>query len=231
MIFALSLAVGAFAAGPSHSADGGAEAQQARPSLPASGTLISVRSPVHAAPSSDARRVAVLREFRPDFRKTTVYVTDARVVEDALWYRVLLQTPKNGEQGWIKAARTRVAPVSTRIVVRLRKRDVRVYVKGKLRFKTRAAIGKPEAPTPVGHFYITAGFRPTVPMLGRYAFETSAYANVTDWPGGGLIGLHGTTRTDLLGKSVSSGCIRVSNAAIMRIRQLVGPGASFIVRR
>ena len=39
--------------------------------------------------------------------------------------------------------------------------------------------------TPLGRFYVQAAFRPDDSFLGSFAFETSAYSRLTDWPGGG----------------------------------------------
>ena len=66
--------------------------------------------------------------------------------------------------------------------------------------------------TPIGLYYVTVRFRPvTEPFLGSFAFETSAYSKLSEWPGGGVVGLHGTTSPQLLGQAVSHGCIRISN--------------------
>jgi hypothetical protein len=68
--------------------------------------------------------------------------------------------------------------------------------------------------TPLGLYYVTVRFKPvTQPFLGTFAFETSAYSKLSEWPGGGVVGLHGTTSPQLLGQAVSHGCIRLSNEA------------------
>jgi lipoprotein-anchoring transpeptidase ErfK/SrfK len=78
--------------------------------------------------------------------------------------------------------------------------------------------------TPLGLFYVTAGFRPTDSFLGSYALETSAYSRLTDWPGGGVVGIHGTSQPWLLGRAVSHGCVRVSNAVALQLRRLAPLG-------
>jgi lipoprotein-anchoring transpeptidase ErfK/SrfK len=60
--------------------------------------------------------------------------------------------------------------------------------------------------------------------LGAYAFETSAYSKLSEWPGGGIIGLHGTSMPWLLGKPVSHGCVRMSNLAALRLKRLTRAG-------
>ena len=49
------------------------------------------------------------------------------------------------------------------------------------------------AQTPTGRdFYVQWRFVPSDPFYGVFALETSAYAPVSDWPGGGIVGIHGT---------------------------------------
>jgi len=96
---------------------------------------------------------------------------------------------------------------------------------------TRVAVGAPTAPTPLGSYFVTAHFRPDLRYLGAYAFETSAFSRLSDWPGGGIVGIHGTDRPGLLGRAVSHGCIRVSNRAVRRLRRLVPLGAPVLIRR
>jgi lipoprotein-anchoring transpeptidase ErfK/SrfK len=81
--------------------------------------------------------------------------------------------------------------------------------------------------TPVGHFYVAARFVPyNDPFLGVFAVETSAYSKLTEWPGGGVVGIHGTSEPQLLGQAVSHGCVRVSNvtaAALVKLAPLGTP--------
>jgi lipoprotein-anchoring transpeptidase ErfK/SrfK len=86
-------------------------------------------------------------------------------------------------------------------------------------------VGTRGAPTPLGRFYVTARFAPRNPFLGDFALELSARSpTLTDWPGGGVVGVHGTTAPGLLGQAVSHGCIRVSNETARRLRQLAPLG-------
>ena len=76
--------------------------------------------------------------------------------------------------------------------------------------------------TPLGLFYVQAKFDPTWPVLGAYAFETSGYSKLSDWPGGGVVGVHGTNTPDLIGEAVSHGCVRLYNKDIQYLRSVVG---------
>src|ERR671933_115137 len=72
--------------------------------------------------------------------------------------------------------------------------------------------------TPLGLFYVAAKYDPRDAFLGPFAFETSAYSRLSDWPGGGIVGIHGTSMPQLLGQAVSHGCVRVSNRTILLAR-------------
>ena len=79
--------------------------------------------------------------------------------------------------------------------------------------RAKVAVGAPGMETPLGLYYVTFRFRPIKqPFLGTFAFATSAYSKLSDWPGGGIVGLHGTYQPWLLGQAASHGCVRMSNA-------------------
>jgi lipoprotein-anchoring transpeptidase ErfK/SrfK len=65
----------------------------------------------------------------------------------------------------------------------------------------------------------------SAPVYGTRAIGTSAYApGLTDWPGGGVVGMHGTNEPGLVPGRPSHGCIRLRNAAINRLYRLVPKG-------
>ena len=85
--------------------------------------------------------------------------------------------------------------------------------------------------TPLGHYYVAATFdRPEDAVLGVYAIETSAYSKLTDWPGGGIVGIHGTNQPRLLGQAVSHGCVRVSNQTALRLKRLAPLGTPIFIK-
>jgi lipoprotein-anchoring transpeptidase ErfK/SrfK len=90
------------------------------------------------------------------------------------------------------------------------------------------AVGSPKYPTPLGSFYMRELARPRNPKgaYGPWAFGLSAYSNVlqTFGRGDGQIGIHGTNQPDLLGQSVSHGCIRMRNATITKLAQMLPQG-------
>jgi lipoprotein-anchoring transpeptidase ErfK/SrfK len=182
---------------------------------------------VRAAPRSDARRVTVLREFRPDYRPQVVLALSQRTDPESgapSWYRISLPGRPNGRTGWIPAAAAELRPVRELIQIDLSARTLALWSKGRVVLKTRVAVGRPGMETPRGLFYVTWKLVPRASVLGKFAFETSAYSKLSEWPGGGIVGIHGTYEPHLLGQAVSHGCVRVANRDILRLRARVGLG-------
>jgi lipoprotein-anchoring transpeptidase ErfK/SrfK len=194
-------------------------------SFPAAGYLTVEAVTVRAEPSYDGRRVTMLHDFRRDYRPQVVLGTaSSRDAEGRLWLRVRLQLRPNGTTGWIPAPSAALRPMRDLIVVHRGARTIDLLRDGRALVHAPVAIGAPGSETPLGEFYVTARFVPNDRFLGVFAFETSAYSKLSDWPGGGVVGLHGWADTSVLGRAVSHGCIRVSNdtAAFLRDRIPVG---------
>ena len=196
-----------------------------------SGTLAWRRVSVLARPNAHARRIAVLRQFRPDFRPQYVLALSAvesRKTGKPRWYRVSVPGRPNGRTGWVPAASLELRPVQKRLVVYRGARRFEFWHRDRLVRSGKVAVGKPGAETPTGLFYVTWKFDPRIDpdwsILGSFAFETSAYSRLTDWPGGGIVGMHGTPWPDLLGQAVSHGCVRVHNRDIEFLRRRVPLG-------
>jgi len=194
-------------------------------SFPAAGELTVEAVTVRSRPSYDGRRVAVLREFRRDYRPQVVLATGtARDAQRRLWLRVPLQLRPNGTVGWIPASATALRPMRDRIVVDRSARTIDLFRDAHVLLHARVAVGAPGWETPLGQFYVTARFVPDDPFLGVFAFETSAYSKLTDWPGGGIVGIHGTSAPQLIGQAISHGCVRVTNRTARQLQRHVKVG-------
>jgi lipoprotein-anchoring transpeptidase ErfK/SrfK len=196
--------------------------------LPLAGEIVVPRVPVRSAPAPNAPVLRVLREFRPDHRPQLVLALDARTGPGgALWYRISLPGRPNGGRGWVPAQALRMRSVANRIVVRrgVRRLEVRRLADDRVLLRAPIAVGAPSAPTPLGRgFYVQWRYAPGDPFYGPLALETSAYASITDWPGGGVVGIHGTSLPSLIGQAVSHGCIRMRNEDVVRLGRLAPPG-------
>jgi len=195
-----------------------------------SGTINWSQVAVLAKPKAGAARVTVLKQFRPDFRPQYVLALDALRAKDGspTWYRINVPGRPNGRTGWVRAAALDLQPVRKRVVIYRGARKFEFWDGARLVRTGKVAVGAPGAETPLGLFYVTDKFNPAIDpdwsVLGAYAFETSAYSKLTDWPGGGIVGVHGTPLPHLLGQAVSHGCVRLHNRDIEFLRNRVPLG-------
>ena len=196
-----------------------------------SGTIAWNRISVLAEPRAGSKRVAILKQFRPDFRPQYVLALDVIKVKKTgkpTWYRISIPGRPNGRTGWVRAGGLEIHPVQKRLIVYRGAKRFEYWDGRRLVRAGKVAVGKPGAETPLGLFYVTWKFNPSIDpdwaILGSYAFETSAYSKLTDWPGGGIVGMHGTPWPSLLGQAVSHGCIRIHNDNIEFLRNRVPLG-------
>jgi lipoprotein-anchoring transpeptidase ErfK/SrfK len=152
------------------------------------------------------------------------------VVEEqrAGWLRVLLPVRPNGSSGWIRAAQVRLSQHDYRIVVALGAHTITVYRGRRVIDREPVGIGRKNTPTPGGLYYTKELLRPPNPdgLYGAYAYGLSGFSNVlSSFNGGdGVIGIHGTNDPSGLGRDVSHGCIRMSNAGITKLTRILPLG-------
>jgi lipoprotein-anchoring transpeptidase ErfK/SrfK len=212
----------------------GARAASAHPlTVPASGNLEAAKVPVRAEPSRSARIVATLSQFEADYRLRVILALDVKTNAKgtAAWYKVSVPGRPNGRTGWVPAAAVSLRPVFKEIVIKRGQRVLELLDHGRVMFRTKVAVGRPGMETPLGRFYVIWGFHPPDPFLGPWAFATSAYSRLSDWPGGGIVGIHGTSAPQYLGQAVSHGCVRLSNSAILLLKRYVRPGTPIRIVR
>jgi hypothetical protein len=185
-------------------------------------------------PASTSPVVTIVRPATPEGESNLVLALESR--EDAYgrdWVRVQLAILPNNSTGWVRReALGELHAVRTRLVVDRKRLRAVLWKNGLTVFAARVGVGEPRWPTPRGEFYVRqrlSGFGD--PFYGPIAFGTSARSAVlTDWPGGGYIGIHGTNRPELLPGRVSHGCIRMRNEDIRRLARLMPLGTPLTVR-
>ena len=187
------------------------------------------RARVRSRPSGRARKVARLRLLTED-RFPEIYLVLSRWVDPAngnTWLRIRFPRRPNGTTGWVPAAALSSMTVTHKLIdVDKRHLRLRVFVNGAQVFTARIGVGKAGTITPSGHFYVREKFHVQgVPLYGPRAIGTSAYApTLSDWPGGGVVGLHGTNQPGLIPGRPSHGCIRLRNRDILRLYALAERG-------
>ena len=220
----VSVVVAALASTAFTSAAGARATRPSEVDVVGAGTINWRQLAVLAAPKPGARRVATMKQFRSDFRPQYVLALDAlrSKAGDPTWYRISVPGRPNGRTGWVRAGSLELHPVKKRLIVYRGDRRFEFWDGSRLVRSGKVAVGKPGAETPLGLFYLTDKFNPSIDpewaILGAFAFETSAYSKLTDWPGGGIVGVHGTPWPELLGQAVSHGCIRLDNRDVDFLR-------------
>lgn len=145
------------------------------------------------------------------------------------WYRVLLPSPPNGSEGWVRASDVTAKTTLYRLEIETKSHRLNVYRGSQQLINTKIAVGTKDTPTPGGEYYLTELIKTTSPAgpYGPYAYGLSGQSTTLKTFQGRepTLGLHGTNQPALLGHDVSHGCIRVSNAVITRLAGLLPLGA------
>jgi lipoprotein-anchoring transpeptidase ErfK/SrfK len=172
--------------------------------------------PVAARSKPGGRVVAKLLHYTAFSQGPAVYmVTERQVVNRKTWIRILLPKRPNGTRAWVPADAVDLHKISTWIRVSNGKRTVQVLSKGKVVKTFRAAVGTGGTPTPRGLFAILDPV-PTNGELGPYILVLTAHSNVLKTFGGGdgIVAIHGWPSSDVLGKAVSHGCVRMARGDV-----------------
>jgi hypothetical protein len=191
-----------------------------------------VAAPVRSAPRRRARIVARLRFLNED-DLPEIYLVLRRATSQtgATWLQVRLPMRPNGRVGWVpEGALGPMHAVRTQLVIDRRRLRATLYRRGRPVWSSPVGIGKAGTPTPAGRFYIRDRLTSLSAVYGPFAFATSAYSRLSDWPGGGVVGIHGTTQPELIPGRPSHGCVRVPNAAIQRLARLMPLGTPVLIR-
>ncbi len=186
-----------------------------------------------SAPSFAGAPVGRLATRTSDGTANIVVATTEVERHGVLWERVGLAVLPNGSEGWVpRAALGGWSFVDTRLVVDRKRLTATLLKAGRVIFRARVGIGTRSTPTPPGRFYVRdrlTGF--ASPMYGPLAFGTNARSpTVTDWPGGGVVGIHGTNQPGLIPGRVSHGCVRLTNAAILTLGKLMPIGTAVTIK-
>jgi lipoprotein-anchoring transpeptidase ErfK/SrfK len=190
-------------------------------------------SKIRKKPSTKARAIGKLH-FNTEDGPPEVYLalrlyTAANGDE---WVETRVPGRPNGRKGWVpREGLGEFHVLRTHLVINRKTLKATLFKKGRKAFSTRVGVGKSSTPTPAGHFWIRErlnGFGNAV--YGPVAFGTGAYsAKLSDWPGGGVIGIHGTNQPNLIPGRPSHGCIRMKNSAILRLKKLMPVGTPLTI--
>jgi lipoprotein-anchoring transpeptidase ErfK/SrfK len=192
------------------------------------------QAPVRVAPRGDAKSFVRLR-YQTEDRQPEIYLALRQTVDDAgdEWVQVRLPRRPNGSTGWVR--RDALGPfqtVTTKLVVDRRRLRATLYRNGRRIWSSPIGVGARGTPTPGGRFYIREKLHALGggTIYGPLAFGTSAYSSLSEWPRGGVIGIHGTNQPELIPGRPSHGCIRVPNRNILKLARLLPLGTPLQIK-
>jgi hypothetical protein len=191
-------------------------------------------SKVKSQPGGKGRTIGKLH-FNTEDGPPEVYLalrlyTDTKGNE---WVQTQLPGRPNGRVGWVaREALGEFHLIHTQLVIDRGTLRVTLYKNGKKAFQAPIGVGKASTPTPGGQSWIREklhGFGNAA--YGPIAFGTGTYSTkLTDWPGGGVVGIHGTNEPNLIPGRPSHGCVRMKNAAILKLARKMGPGTPLVIK-
>ena len=158
-----------------------------------------------------------------------VYLLLERATDPAgeTWVRLRIPGRPNGRTGWVpRRALGDLHVTHWALRVNLSLLRATLYLAGRPLWRAPVGVGAPATPTPTGSFWIRERMRvPGNTIYGPFAFGTSAYSSLSEWPKGGVVGIHGTNEPGLVPGRPSHGCIRMRNTDILYLARRLPLGA------
>lgn len=186
------------------------------------------RTKIYSRPSLYAKGVGRLRLYTEDgFPEVYLLLEEHVDKKRRIWVKVRVPKRPNGRTGWVKRSSLAAYRQNAhQLIVNRKTFKATLYRRGKQIWQASVGVGKPGTITPSGRYYVREKFRfKNRPVYGSRAIGTSAYApTLSDWPGGGVVGLHGTDEPGLLPGRVSHGCVRIRNSQIIKLYNLIPVG-------
>jgi hypothetical protein len=175
--------------------------------------------PVREAPLGWARAIDSTHLRTEDSFPEVYLVLAQKVYRDRTWFKIRLTGRPNGRMGWVpEGALGQLHVTHKHVVVDERRLQLTLYVWNRKLFSAPVGVGTPSTPTPDGHFWIREKFQVNSdPFYGPYAFGTGDYSTLSEWPHGGVVGIHGTDAPELIPGRPSHGCIRMRNQDVARL--------------
>jgi hypothetical protein len=189
-------------------------------------------APVRSAPSAHARVIDSVHLYTEDGFAEDYLVLAQAVYPHLTWFEIRLPGRPNGRTGWVsEQALGALHLTHLHAVVDEARLRLTLYRSGRQIFSAPVGVGKPSTPTPKGNFWIREKFRVQAdPFYGEYAFGTADYSTLSEWPHGGVVGIHGTSEPWLVPGMPSHGCVRMKDSDVARLWSLLAVGTPLTIR-
>ena len=188
---------------------------------------------IRTKPSNSARSVAKLH-FNTEDGREEIYLALRQYTtpKGAVWVEIRVPGRPNGRKGWVpREGLGEFKVLRTHLVINRKTLRITLFKNNRTIFKAPVGVGKSSTPTPGGNFWIREILHSFHnPVYGPLAFGTAAYSTkLKDWPGGGVVGIHGTNEPHLIPGRPSHGCVRMKNASILKLRRLMPLGTPLTI--
>jgi hypothetical protein len=184
---------------------------------------------IRKEPSMASEAIGKLRWNTEDGLPEVYLVLESRLDDKGgVWLKLRIPRRPNGSTGWVREEQiSNLKVVTTHLTIDRTKLRATLRRGGKVVWSSPIGVGAPGTVTPAGKFWIRERLKNLggSPIYGPWAFGTAAYSDtLSDWPGGGVVGIHGTNQPELIPGRPSHGCIRVPNARISRLAKIMPVG-------
>lgn len=132
------------------------------------------------------------------------------------WVQVMLPSKPNGSTAWVQGSELAVSYTPYVIRVHLQMTQIELYKNRELVGAWRIAVGAAKTPTPVGRTFVLGQFTDKTQNFSPVIFPLGTHSPTLDTYGGGpgTVAIHGWPTSDVFGKALSHGCIRVPKEAL-----------------
>lgn len=143
------------------------------------------------------------------------------------WLQVRVPERPNNALLWIKSGQVQLSPLDKRVVISTEDNTLRLLDNNQqVIWQTNVATGKPRTPTPHGRFYVDIWLPNPGRPYGAFMLSIAGFSEVyKSFEGGrGQIAMHGWADERVMGTAASNGCVRMRNADIVHLSELVPLG-------
>jgi hypothetical protein len=154
------------------------------------------------------------------------------VAQQPGWAEVLLPSRPNDTAAWIYLDnKVTLADSPYRIVVDREHFSLSLFNNNREVGYWSVGVGAPSTPSPVTRTFIMSSIKDTQPSFSPIILATGAHSNVLATFDGGpaTIGIHGWPTTDVFGKQISNGCIRIPSDALRVLSTVVPIGSPVLI--
>jgi len=183
---------------------------------------------IRAGASRSSRVVGALHMLTEEGRPEVYLLLEQVVLSTGeTWVKIRIPGRPNGATGWVPRGNLGGMHLTAwALRVNLLLLRATLFLDGRATWSAPVGVGAPSTPTPVGHFWVRELLSvPGHTIYGPFAFGTSDYSVLSEWPHGGVVGIHGTDQPSLIPGRPSHGCIRMRDADIVYLARHLPIGA------